>query len=88
MTTNKARDRFEVVCLGDGGTMFSQARSHYIGEAGTLAWMLAGRAYAAGHERPEIHLSIDDQPYLCSRPDPETCKHIFNRGAQFWGPAI
>ena len=64
--------------------MFSQTTSAYYGEAGTLGWMLAGRAYLAGHEAPAVHLYRGGQLLERVEPTREQAMRTFNRGSQFW----
>ena len=86
MTTSKANPERLTVTVIEAGShqLFSQATSAYYGEAGTLAWCLAGRAWLHGYEQPECRLYRGDELIARTRPSRDDCMHVFNRGAQFW----
>lgn len=87
MPTNKAQpDRLTVSVYEAGSAqLFSQTSAMYYGEAGTLAWALAGRAYLAGYEQPEVILTRNDGRRIeHTRPSREACASLYYRGARFW----
>lgn len=87
MATNKAQpDRLTVSVYEAGSAqLFSQTSAMYYGEAGTLAWALAGRAYLAGYEQPEVYLTRSDGRRIeVTRPSRAVCESTYYRGARFW----
>lgn len=87
MATNKATPDRLTVSVYEAGThqLFSQLTSQYYGEAGTVAWALAGRAWLHGYEQPEVFLHRADGRLIeRTRPSRADCMDQFKKGAQFW----
>jgi hypothetical protein len=89
MATSKAQPRYTVTVIEAGSAqLFSQATACHLGEAGTLAWSLAGRAYLHGYEQPEVRLYHGDEQRLAIRPSREICGNRFKSGLKFWNEEI